>query len=200
MQLPSHPTPPTRIYADGVYDVFHIGHARQLEQAKKGFKSSHIIVGVSGQEETERLKGKTLMNETERSEAVINCKWVDEVICPCPWVLTKQFLDDLELDYVAHDALPYASGGSGDIYKEVKELGKFFETKRTDGVSTSDLIVRIIKNRERFYNQLLKQGYKRSALGLGVFDYVGLKWNSLCLKIFGCQKRKKEDKGNKKDK
>nr|CAD1825976.1 unnamed protein product [Ananas comosus var. bracteatus] len=31
--------------------------------------------------------------------------WVDEVIPDAPWVLTKEFLDKHQIDYVAHDAL-----------------------------------------------------------------------------------------------
>ena len=47
------------------------------------------------------------MDETERTLTVENCCWVDEVLCPCPWVITTEFLDVQEIDYVAHDALPY---------------------------------------------------------------------------------------------
>jgi len=34
-------------------------------------------------------------------------RWVDEVIPDAPWVLTQEFIDKHQIDYVAHDALPY---------------------------------------------------------------------------------------------
>ena len=48
LPLGEDPNRPVRLYSDGVYDGFHFGHARQLEQCKKKFKYTYLIVGVSG--------------------------------------------------------------------------------------------------------------------------------------------------------
>lgn len=111
-----------RVYADGVFDMYHIGHARVLEQAKKLFPHTYLIVGVSGDKETIEKKGKIVQNEVERTEILKHCKWVDEVICPCPWIVTIDFLRKHNIHYVAHDEIPYSGEGVEDIYSEVKRL------------------------------------------------------------------------------
>nr|ACF86710.1 unknown [Zea mays] len=113
---------PLRVYADGIYDLFHFGHARALEQAKKSFPNTYLLVGCCSDEITHMYKGKTVMTEDERYESLRHCKWVDEVIPDAPWVINQEFIDKHDIDYVAHDALPYAdtSGAANDVYEFVR--------------------------------------------------------------------------------
>jgi choline-phosphate cytidylyltransferase len=71
------PANPVRVYADGVFDMYHIGHAKVLEQAKKLFKHVTLLVGVSPDWEVNQKKGKLVMNEFERVEILKHCRWVD---------------------------------------------------------------------------------------------------------------------------
>lgn len=146
--------------------MFHIGHAKVLEQAKKLFPYVHLVVGVSGDQETIEKKGKLVMNEFERCEILKHIKWVDEVICPCPWNITVDFLKEHNIAYVAHDDIPYTSAGCDDIYAPIKKMGMFMATQRTDGISTSDLILRIIKDYDMYVERSLDRGYGRKDIGL----------------------------------
>ncbi|QCE01921.1 choline-phosphate cytidylyltransferase [Vigna unguiculata] len=159
---------PVRVYADGIYDLFHFGHARSLEQAKKSFPNTYLLVGCCNDEVTHKYKGKTVMTEAERYESLRHCKWVDEVIPDAPWVINQEFLDKHNIDYVAHDSLPYAdaSGAANDVYEFVKSVGRFKETKRTEGISTSDVIMRIVKDYNQYVLRNLDRGYSRNELGV----------------------------------
>ena len=142
-----------RMYADGVFDLFHYGHAKVLEQAKKAFPNTYLLVGVCNDEDTHKYKGKTVMTWEERYESVQHCKWVDEVVYDAPWIITKDFIDKYNIDYVAHDGTPYPSLKTNDVYEEVKKLNKFYVTQRTQGISTTNLIDRILNEHEVYYNR-----------------------------------------------
>ncbi|CAD5178780.1 unnamed protein product [Musa acuminata subsp. malaccensis] len=190
---------PVRVYADGIYDLFHFGHARSLEQAKKAFPNTFLLVGCCSDEVTHKYKGKTVMTETERYESLRHCKWVDEVIPNAPWVITKEFLDEHKIDYVAHDSLPYAdaSGAGNDVYEFVKAIGKFKETKRTEGISTSDLIMRIVKDYNQYVMRNLARGYTRKDLGVSYMKEKRLRVNMEFEKLYDKVKQQQEKVGKK---
>jgi choline-phosphate cytidylyltransferase len=79
------PNNPVVIYADGVFDMYHIGHARVLEQCKKLFKHVYLIVGINKDKDVLKYKGQYVMTQEERGQIIQHCKWVDELIVGCPW-------------------------------------------------------------------------------------------------------------------
>lgn len=180
--IPHLPPPedrPVRVYADGIYDLFHFGHARSLEQAKKSFPNTYLLVGCCSDAVTHKYKGKTVMTEDERYESLRHCKWVDEVIPDAPWVINQEFLDKNNIDFVAHDSLPYAdtSGAANDVYEFVKAVGRFKETQRTEGISTSDIIMRIVKDYNQYVLRNLDRGYSRKDLGVSYVKEKRLRVN-----------------------
>lgn len=157
---------PVRVYADGVFDLFHLGHMRQLEQAKHAFPETYLMVGVTGDAETHKRKGLTVLTGAERAETVRHCKWVDEVFPNCPWIVTPEFLAEHKIDYVAHDDEPYGADEGDDIYAPIKREGKFLVTQRTEGVSTTGIITKIVRDYEKYIARQLKRGTSRQELNV----------------------------------
>ncbi|KAJ1918097.1 choline-phosphate cytidylyltransferase [Mycoemilia scoparia] len=163
--------PPTdrqvRLYCDGIYDLFHFGHARALEQAKKSFSNVYLMVGCCNDQDTHKYKGRTVLTDEERYESLKHCRWVDEVIPDAPWVINQEFLDKHRIDYVCHDDIPYASaGGIKDVYEFVKAQGRFLPTQRTEGISTSDLITRIVSDYDNYLRRNFERGISAKELNI----------------------------------
>ncbi|XP_065574758.1 choline-phosphate cytidylyltransferase A-like [Artemia franciscana] len=155
-----------RVYADGIYDLFHPGHAKQLLQVKNAFPNAYLIVGICNDDLTHSKKGLTVMNEEERYEAVRHCRYVDEIVKDAPWVLDEEYLGKHKIDFVAHDELPYTTGSGHDVYGHIKAMGMFIATERTDGVSTSDLIARVVKNYDEYVRRNLRRGLARKEMNV----------------------------------
>jgi choline-phosphate cytidylyltransferase len=159
-----------RIYVDGIFDLYHFGHAELFEQAKKMYPNVYVIAGVMSDIDTLSNKGPTVMNEDERAMSVSHCKWVDEVIkCP-PWIADQKFIEKYNIDYLAHDSKSYPVGSPKDPHKFIKENGYFVETKRSENISTSDLITRIIRNYPMYIERNLKRGVDMKDLNLSFWQ------------------------------
>lgn len=150
---------------------------RQLQQAKQMFNHVYLIVGVASDEETRKYKGQTVQTMEERVQGLQHLRWVDEIVAPCPWTIGMEFVEQMDIDFVAHDEAPYAQGAPKkkkskeepvrDIYAEVKRAGKFRATQRTEGVSTTDVIVKILKNYEDYVYRSLNRGVRPEDLNIG---------------------------------
>jgi len=122
--------------------MMHFGHANALRQARE--LGDYLIVGVHSDEAILKNKGPTVMKEEERYKAVAACKWVDEIVKDAPYVTDVKMLEHYDIDFCVHgDDLVTASDGT-DCYAAVKAAGKFKVVKRTSGVSTTDLVGRML--------------------------------------------------------
>lgn len=69
----------TKGYTTGVFDLFHIGHLNILKKAKEN--CDYLVVGVTSDEEVERVKNKkTIIPFEERKQIVESIRYVDEVV------------------------------------------------------------------------------------------------------------------------
>jgi ethanolamine-phosphate cytidylyltransferase len=131
---------------DGCFDLMHYGHANALRQAKT--LGDELVVGLVPDREILRCKGPPLMNQDERLEMVESVKWVDEVVTDVPYDLTPAFLHELfykhKIDYVIHGDDPCLMPDGTDAYAYAKEAGRFRMIKRTEGVSTTDIVGRML--------------------------------------------------------
>ena len=74
-----------RIFMDGAFDMLHFGHMNAFRLARS--LGTKLVVGVNSDESIAECKGAPLMNDSERLAMVEACKFVDEVVPDCPYVV-----------------------------------------------------------------------------------------------------------------
>ncbi|KAI9164254.1 choline phosphate cytidylyltransferase [Blastocladiella emersonii ATCC 22665] len=133
---------PVVIWVDGCFDMMHYGHANALRQAKS--MGDLLVVGVHSDAEIQHHKGPTVMREEERYQAVAACKWVDVVVPNAPYFTQLDWLDRFHCDFCVHgDDITTLADGT-DCYQEVKDANRYRECKRTQGVSTTEMVGRML--------------------------------------------------------
>ncbi|TFK57564.1 Nucleotidylyl transferase [Heliocybe sulcata] len=137
---------PTVLWLDGCFDGFHYAHANAIRQARKLFVGPvRMLACVHSDEEILKNKGPSLFDEQERYAVVASCRWVDEVVEGAPYITDLDTLDKYNVDFLVHgdDAVVDAMGR--DIYAPLKAQGRYREFRRTEGVSTTSLVQRVLE-------------------------------------------------------
>ncbi|TKC53521.1 ethanolamine-phosphate cytidylyltransferase isoform X3 [Monodon monoceros] len=161
-----------RVWCDGCYDMVHYGHSNQLRQARA--MGDHLIVGVHTDEEIAKHKGPPVFTQEERYKMVQAIKWVDEVVPAAPYVTTLETLDKYSCDFCVHGNDITLTVDGRDTYEEVKQAGRYRECKRTQGVSTTDLVGRmLLVTKAHHSSQEMSSEYREYADSFGKPLLVG---------------------------
>lgn len=131
-----------RVWSDGCYDMVHFGHANQLRQTKE--MGDYLVVGVHSDEEITKHKGPPVFTQEERYKIVKAIKWVDEVVEDAPYITSLETLGKYDCDFCVHGSDITVDSEGLDTYRFVKSAGKYRECQRTIGVSTTNLVDRIL--------------------------------------------------------
>jgi len=138
------------VYIDGVFDLFHRGHLESLIKAKNCLnepENTYLIVGVVGDEEATGYKRKPIISEEDRREIISSIKYVDKIICPCPLVVSMEFIKENNIDIVVHGFVSEQDRNKQkDFYDKITQNGYFKEIEYYSKISTSDIIKNIKNN------------------------------------------------------
>ncbi|KAL6132889.1 hypothetical protein ACLB2K_065128 [Fragaria x ananassa] len=137
---------PVRVYMDGCFDMMHYGHCNALRQARA--LGDQLVVGVVSDAEIIVNKGPPVTPLNERMIMVKAVKWVDEVIPDAPYAITEEFMkklfDEYGIDYIIHGDDPCVLPDGTDAYALAKKAGRYKQIKRTEGVSSTDIVGRML--------------------------------------------------------
>jgi len=157
----------TVVYMDGVFDLFHIGHLEAIKQCAA--LGDYVILGVTGDIDATEYKRKPIVPQAERVAIVLSLKQVNQVICPCPLIVTKEFIETHQIDWVVH-----GFANDKDAEKQQKffgvamKCGKFKRIEYYRGMSTTDRI-RIIQEESKLpYNHTIEE--QENEIELSSFD------------------------------
>lgn len=139
-----------RVYVDGCFDLIHFGHANALRQARA--VGDELLVGICSDDDIKRHKGSApILRDDERTAVVSSLRFVDSVLPKAPYMLTESFTTELfekhNVDFIVHGDDPCLDVDGNDAYAHVKAIGKFRVIKRTEGISSTNILDRILHPR-----------------------------------------------------
>ncbi len=142
-----------RLWIDGCFDFFHHGHAGVMLQSRR--LGTELIVGLHSDAEIALNKGPTVMNLDERVGAVEACRFSTKCVPCAPYVTSIPWISHYGCQYVCHGDDITSDAQGEDCYRFVKRAGRMKIVPRTPGISTTDLVGRMLMcTKEHFVRNL----------------------------------------------
>ena len=131
-----------RLWIDGCFDFFHHGHTGVMLQSRR--LGNELLVGLHSDEDIAANKGPTVMNLDERIAGVEACRFSTKVVPHAPYVTSIPWISHYGCQYVTHGDDITSDAGGQDCYRFVKKAGRMKIVPRTPGISTTDLVGRML--------------------------------------------------------
>ena len=129
------------VYTGGTFDLPHKGHYRLLKRAAE---IGRVVVALNTDEFIEKYKGKPpILTYEERKEALLACRWVDEVVPNIGGTDSTISIDLVNPDYVLIGSDwarkdYYAQMGFTQDWLDIRGIGLIY-IPYTDGISTTEI-------------------------------------------------------------
>jgi len=145
-----------RVFLSGCWDLPHSGHFNAFRQVREccakfvdGDDSRVVlVVGVHSNDEIRREKGGAfVMSEDEKDVVLRSCRFVDEIVHDIPYdEMSPTVLDraDIRCHVASHGDDPVMLKKGVGMYAASQAAGRFCEFPRTQGISTTHLIDRLL--------------------------------------------------------
>jgi glycerol-3-phosphate cytidylyltransferase len=132
------------VYTGGTFDLPHKGHYRLLKRAAE---IGIVVVALNTDEFIESYKGRPpILSYEERKEALLACRWVDQVVPNVGGADSKIAIEMVQPDYIIIGSDwarrdYYLQMGFSQDWLDKRGIGLIY-VPYTEGISTTD-----IKNR-----------------------------------------------------
>ena len=136
----------TVVFVGMVGDMFHVGHVNILKNARNF--GDYLIVGVTADDDAQSYKRVPILTFEERKAVIGVCKYVDEVVRE-PLHMSKEFIEEHGIDVVVHGN-DMNEETLKIFYQVPMEMGILKVLPYTPGISTSQIIQRILARAQEF--------------------------------------------------
>jgi glycerol-3-phosphate cytidylyltransferase len=131
----------TIVYTGGTFDLPHKGHYRLLKRAAE---IGSVVVALNTDEFIKEYKGKPpILSYEERREALLACRWVDEVVPNVGGTDSRIAIETVNPDYIIIGSDwarrdYYAQMGFDQSWLDERGIGLIY-VPYTAGISTTEI-------------------------------------------------------------